>query len=41
MKVKLEMAKFLQETVEEMAVKSKTDKSQKVVTDLTKFFEKV
>ena len=35
------MAKFLQDTVEEMAVTAKEKKTQEVVADFANFFEKV
>lgn len=35
------MAKFLQDTVEEMAVTAKQKKTQQVVADFANFFEKV
>lgn len=35
------MAKFLQDTVEEMAVTAKEKKTQEVVGDFANFFEKV
>jgi len=35
------MAKFLQDTVEEMAVTAKQKKTQAVVADFANFFEKV
>ena len=41
LKVKIEMAKFLQDTVEEMAVTAKQPKTQKAVSDFANFFEKV
>ena len=41
MKVKIQMAKFLQDTVEEMAVTAKQKKTQQVVADFANFFEKV
>ena len=41
MKVKIQMAKFLQDTVEEMAVTAKQKKTQEVVAEFANFFEKV
>lgn len=41
LKVKIEMAKFLQDTVEEMAITAKQTKSQKAVVEFANFFEKV
>ena len=41
LKVKIQMAKFLQDTVEEMAVTAKEKKTQEVVGDFANFFEKV
>ena len=41
LKVKIQMAKFLQDTVEEMAVTAKEKKTQEVVADFANFFEKV
>ena len=41
MKVKIQMAKFLQDTVEEMAVTAKQKKTQEVVSEFANFFEKV
>ena len=35
------MAKFLQDTVEEMAVTAKQKKTQEVVSEFANFFEKV
>lgn len=35
------MAKFLQDTVEEMAITAKQTKSQKAVVEFANFFEKV
>jgi hypothetical protein len=35
------MAKFLQDTVEEMAVTAKQTKTQKAVVEFANFFEKV
>ena len=41
LKVKLQMAKFLQSTVEEMAVTSKKRDKQETVQEFVQFFEKV
>lgn len=41
LKVKIQMAKFLQDTVEEMAVTAKEKKTQEVVADFANFFEKI
>ena len=41
MKVKIQMAKFLQDTIEEMAVTAKKKKTQEVVSEFANFFEKV
>lgn len=41
LKVKIQMAKFLQDTVEEMAVTAKQKKTQEVVSEFANFFEKV
>ncbi|PFX29216.1 mitochondrial proton/calcium exchanger protein-like [Stylophora pistillata] len=41
LKVKIQMAKFLQDTVEEMAVAAKEKKTQEVVADFANFFEKI
>lgn len=39
--MKIQMAKFLQDTVEEMAVTAKQKKTQEVVSEFANFFEKV
>ena len=39
--MKIQMAKFLQDTVEEMAVTAKQKKTQEVVAEFANFFEKV
>ncbi|KAJ7375252.1 letm1 and EF-hand domain-containing protein 1, mitochondrial [Desmophyllum pertusum] len=41
LKVKIQMAKFLQDTVEEMAVTAKQKKTQEVVAEFANFFEKI
>lgn len=41
LKVKIQMAKFLQDTIEEMAVTAKKKKTQEVVSEFANFFEKV
>lgn len=41
LKVKIQMAKFLQDTVEEMAVTAKQKKTQEVVSEFANFFEKI
>ncbi|XP_020627165.1 LETM1 and EF-hand domain-containing protein 1, mitochondrial-like isoform X2 [Orbicella faveolata] len=41
LKVKIQMAKFLQDTVEEMAVTAKQKKTQEVVAEFANFFEKL
>ncbi|GAB6020247.1 hypothetical protein CHUAL_002965 [Chamberlinius hualienensis] len=41
LKVKLEMAKFLQDTLEEMSVQSKGDKRSQTAREFSSFFEKV
>ena len=41
MQVKLQMAKFLQDTIEEMAVKSSNPNKKESVLEFADFFEKV
>ena len=41
LKTKLQMAKFLQDTVEDMAVTSKSPNKQESVHEFAQFFEKV
>ena len=41
LKVKMQMAKFLQETIEEMAVSSKNPNKKESVQEFARFFEKV
>ena len=41
LKVKIQMAKFLQDTVEEMAVSANKKKTQEAVVEFANFFEKV
>ena len=41
LKVKLQMAKFLQDTVEEMAVTSSNPNKQEAVQEFANFFERV
>ena len=41
LKAKLQMAKFLQDTIEEMTVSSKNPKKQEAVEDFANFFKKV
>ncbi|KAK2558394.1 Mitochondrial proton/calcium exchanger protein [Acropora cervicornis] len=41
LKVKIQMAKFLQDTIEEMAVTAKKKKTQEVVSEFANFFEKI
>ena len=41
LKMKLEMAKFLQDTMDEMAVQHKGDKRSQTAREFSQFFEKV
>ena len=41
LKVKIQMAKFLQDTIEDMAVTGKNKKKREAVEEFARFFEKV